>query len=188
MADLHEVVVDHVSEVVGRESVILQDDLVVDVLIVEHDLAVDDVAELSLALGDLHADDERLTVRLLLLDLVLAPVVHAEAVVLGLRVLLPADLNPHLLQPLRRAEARVGVPVLQQRVDELVVDRQSLALEVRTVGSESLVSLDLAFVFGLEARAWALVPRQARPLQHVHDVLGRARLWCGGCGRRWLRR
>ena len=66
----HQVVVDHAGKVVGRVAVILQDYLIVDLLVIKGDLAMDDVFEYCLTLGHLHPDYVRLTISFLLLDLI----------------------------------------------------------------------------------------------------------------------
>lgn len=55
---------------VGRVAIILHDDLVVDVFIVEHHLAVDDVLELCLAFGYFHSDDIALSSGFALFDFI----------------------------------------------------------------------------------------------------------------------
>lgn len=70
MADLHQVVIHHVGQMVGRVAIILHDDLVVDVFVVEHHLAVDDVFELCLAFGYFHSDDIALSSGFALFDFI----------------------------------------------------------------------------------------------------------------------
>ena len=61
IGDAHEVVVDDVGEVIGGEAVGLHEDLIVDVGVLEGDVAAEFVAEGRAAFeGDLHADDEGL--------------------------------------------------------------------------------------------------------------------------------
>ena len=164
MTYVHHVVVYYISQVVGGEAVVLQDDLVVDVFVVEDYLTMDDVFEGGLALGHLHADDVRLTIGLLFLDLILGQTVVAESIVLGLCVLLATDLNSHLLQPFCRAEARIGIAIFDQSVHELVIYCEALTLIVGAVGSLRPNTFGLACILSLIDAAWSLVPGQARPL------------------------
>ena len=55
---------------------------------------------------------------------------QAEPVILCLRILLPSDLNPHLLQPFRSAEAWVCISVLDKSINKFVVDGKSCTLEI----------------------------------------------------------
>lgn len=89
VADLHEVVVDDVGQVVGREPVVFHDDLVVDCAVVEDDLAMHDVLELSLSARHLHPHDETLPTSLALLDFFPGQL-EAGAVILRFGVLLAA--------------------------------------------------------------------------------------------------
>ena len=141
VTDLHEVVIHHICKVVRGEAIVLEDDLVINVLVIKDHLTVDDVLELGLTLGHLHPDDERFPIGLLLLDLLFGVVVQAEAIVLGLGVLLATDLDAHLLQTLCCAEARVGVTILQKSLNELVIDWYALALVVGAFWSVHFVTV-----------------------------------------------
>lgn len=170
MADVHREVVHDVGKVVRWEAIVFQDNLVIYIFVVEDDLPMNDVLERCLALRHLHSDDEGLAVRFLLFDLLFREVVQAEAVVLGLGVLLTTDLDSHFLKSLRCAEARVGIAVLDKRVDVLVVDVQALALVIGAVGTLGLTVLLIAFVSLLVEGARSLVPGHAGPLEHFNDV------------------
>ena len=141
MADLHQVVVHDVSEVVSRVPIVLQDDLVVNLFVIKDDFAMHDVLERRLALGYFHSNDVRFSVCFLFLDLLLRVIVQAESVILCLGIFLSANLDAHLLQSLRCAEAGISVTVFNKCVDELVVDRQSLALKVWTVRPHRLATI-----------------------------------------------
>ncbi len=61
VGDAHEVIVDDVGEVVGGEAIGLEQDLIVDVVVIEGDVAAEFVAEGGTGvLGDAEADGERL--------------------------------------------------------------------------------------------------------------------------------
>lgn len=122
---------------------------------------MNDVFKLGLALRHLHPNNERLAIRLLLLNLFLGVAEEAEAIILSLGVFLPADLDPHLLEALSCAEARVRISVLQQCVYELVVKRETMALEVWSVGSLSLETFVLALISLLCQAAGPFVPDEA---------------------------
>lgn len=164
MTYVHHVVVNNISQVVGGEAVVLQNDLVVNVFVVEDYLTMDDVFESGLALGHLHADNVGLAVGLLFFDLILGQTIVAKSIVLGLCVLLATDLNSHLLQPFCRAEARISIAIFDQSVHELVVDCEALTLIVWAVGSLRPNTQGLACILSLIYAAWSLIPGQTRPL------------------------
>jgi hypothetical protein len=113
MADLHKVVIHHVGQMVGRVAIILHDDLVVDVFVVEHYLAVDDVLELCLAFGYFHSDDIAFSSGFALFDFITLQLL-TRPIVLSLCILLAANFYSHLLQTFCCAEAAVGVACLNK--------------------------------------------------------------------------
>jgi hypothetical protein len=68
VADLHQMVVYNVCQVIGWVTIVLHDNLIVNVLVVEHNLAVNDVLKLSLTLRYFHPDDVALTTSLAFFD------------------------------------------------------------------------------------------------------------------------
>ena len=151
--DAHEVVVDHDGQVIGREAVGLEDDLVVRGGRV--DPAADDVLEAGLdVLGDQHAHDgpvgESRQRRALLAGLAVAQPVVAGGQ-LGLLLQLA-----HLGQALGRAPAVVRVAVRDELLDIRPVGVQPLALPVGRVGAADI---------------GALVVGQPQPGQRVEDLL-----------------
>ena len=153
VGDAHLVVVDDDGEVVGREPVALEDDLVVG-----HrggDPAADEVVEVELdVLGHEHAHHGRLVEARQQRPL-LARLAVAEPVVAGrqLELLL---LVAHLREPLAGAPALVGVALGEQPLDVGLVGVQALRLAVGGVGA---------------AHIRALVPGQPQPVQRVEDLL-----------------
>ena len=141
MAYLHGVVVHDVCEVVSWVPIVLQDDLVVNLFVIEDDLAMHDVPERRLALRHFHSNDVRFSVCFLFLNLLLSVVVQAESVVLCLRIFLSANLDAHLLQSLRCTETRVSITVFYECIDVFVVDWQSFALKVWTVRPHRLATI-----------------------------------------------
>jgi hypothetical protein len=113
MADLHEMIVYHVRQMIGRETVILHDDLIIDVLVVKNHLAVHDVLELRLTVRHLHSNDVTLAASLALLYNFFRQL-QAGPIVLGLRVLLTPELDSHFLQSFCGAEAAVSVACLSK--------------------------------------------------------------------------
>lgn len=112
VSDTHQVVVYYIGEVVGREAIILEDNLVVYNFVFKLNLTVNDVFELSVArVRDFHPNYVGLSVGLSLEDFFFR-FVHAESVILGLGVLSSSHLNSHVLQSFRGAEAWVRVSVL----------------------------------------------------------------------------
>ena len=97
---------------IGWVAVVLKNDLVIDVLILEDNLAVDDVFELSLSVRDFHPDDKRLVICFFLFDLLFGQT-QAESVIFGLGVLLSADFDSHFLKALGCAETGIGIAVFK---------------------------------------------------------------------------
>ena len=168
MTDFHEIVVDHIREVVGRKAVIFQDHLVVNFFVAKDDFTVNDVFESCLALRYLHPDDEGLPFRFFFFDLLLRESMQAVSVVLGLGVLLTAYLDSHLLETLSCAETGVRVSIFEECVDELVVDRESLTLIVRPIRSHCFLSLTLLARF--KNRSGPFFPVKPCPFQHPNYV------------------
>ena len=153
VGDAHLVVVDDDGQVVRREAVGLEDDLVVGVRRV--DLAADQVLEVGLdVVRDPHPH-HRIRAEPGQLLALLARLAQAEPVVAGRLLGLLLGLA-HLGQPLGGAPAVVGVAVGEQ------------ALDVRPVGLEPL---GLAVRRERAADVRALVPLQAEPAQGVEDLL-----------------
>ena len=95
----------------------------------------------------------------------------AKSIILGFSILLAAQLDPHLLESLCSAEAGVSIAVLNQSVDVLVVDAQSLTLEVGAERTLLWTAVKICLTFALVHRARSFVPGEASPLQHINDVL-----------------
>ncbi len=153
VADPHQVVVDHVRQVIGGEAVALQQDLVVHLGVVEAELSAQQVAHHALAVArHRQADDARLAGRRASVGLGRRerPAQPVVAEVLLLRLLL----LPERVEPLPRAEAAIRRPAPQQLVRVLAVDGAALAL---TVGSVR------------PAAVGALVPLQAEPAERLED-------------------
>jgi hypothetical protein len=153
VGDSHQVVVHHVREVVGREAVALQQDLVVHLGVVEAHLAAQEVSHHGLAAPrHREADDVRLAGRPPALGLVprQSPAAPVVAEVDLLRLLLLAQ----GVEPLPRAEARVGGAPADEPLRVLTVDLRSLALAVGRVGP---------------THVRPLVPPQAQPVQGLED-------------------
>jgi hypothetical protein len=155
VGDAHEVVVHHVGQVVGRETVGFQQHLVVDLAPVEGDGPAEFVGDGDVAsVRHGQADHVLLTGgpsgRSLLGRDAAAQTVVAELELLGLLV------RAELLEALAGAEARVGVAGGHQLLDMLAVDLRPLALAIRPLGT---------------ALVGALVPLQAQPSQGLVDHL-----------------
>jgi hypothetical protein len=149
VADAHEVVVDHVGEVVGREAVRLEQHLVVDLGGVEADRAAEQVVDLELTPGGhLESDDVLLAGRRPTAGIggVEAPAVAVVAELGLARALLLAQ----RLEPLARAEAGVGGAARHELTRVVAVDRGALALPVGRVRA---------------ADVRPLVPAEAEPAQ-----------------------
>jgi hypothetical protein len=151
--DAHEVIVDDVREVVGREAVGLDEDLVVELCGLELHLAAEAVLERDLARarhGEPH--DERLARGDA--GLALGDGAPAAQAVVAHEQPLSALLVAHGLEALGRAEAPVRRARRQQRLDVMLVDLGALALPVRPARP---------------ADVRALVPLQPHPVQRAQD-------------------
>ena len=126
MGYFHQVVIDHVGHVVGREPVCLDEHEVTEFVRLEGDLIAYAVVEgYGPGLGDAEPDDRNVGVSPglgLLLRYVPASTIVAR-VLLMLRLLVP-----HGFQALRRAVAMVGCTTVKQLLCVAVVDLQSLGL------------------------------------------------------------
>ena len=156
VADRHRVVVDDHREVVGREAVRLQEDLVFDRARLPLDAAVHEVVDRKRAfVRHLEAHDVGLGLRargrLGRRDVAAMPVVPGELVPC---FLLPPDLGEALLG----AEAEVRGALGDELGRVLLVEGQALRLDVRRVRP---------------AFARALVPGDAEPVQPVVDRVDR---------------
>ena len=118
-------VVDDVGEVVGRHAVALQEDLVLELFVLDRDVAVEHVEERRLTRErHLLADDVGVTVLEVLLDDLRCEVAAGTVVAAELagRVIL-----------VRVAEAVVGVARLDELLGVLLVEVHALALDVGAV-------------------------------------------------------
>ncbi len=151
--DLHGDVVDHDGEVVGDGAVGALHDEVADGVVLEGDVAAQDVVEDGAAFGHAHAQRVGLSGRLAALDLfrgqrpALARVHRVAAVGLRRRAL--------GFELIGAAEARVQVAALEQARDVLAVDAVALRLPIRSVRSR---------------HAGTLVPVQAHLLHRLDDL------------------
>jgi hypothetical protein len=57
MRNAHEMIINYICEVVGREPVILQDYLVVNHRVIKHYFTMDNILKRSLTLRDSHSND-----------------------------------------------------------------------------------------------------------------------------------
>jgi hypothetical protein len=153
VGDLHQVVVDHVGQVIGRKAVRLEQNLIVDLRVVELHLAAQPIDEHRLArAGHGHAHHERLAGRRPPLPL-LARAPAAEPVVADEQPLAPL-LVTNGLQPLGRAEAAIRAAAGHELGDLGGVDLRPLRL---TVGAERTADVG------------PLVPLQAHPVERAQD-------------------
>ena len=111
MTNLHKIVIDNGSKVIGWEAIIFQDDLIIYVFIVELNLSVNYILEMRNALRNLHPNDERLTVGFPLLNL-LCRQAFTSSVIFCLAKFLPRNLLPHLSETLSCAKARISISIL----------------------------------------------------------------------------
>lgn len=109
--DLHQMIVNDISKVVGGVAIRLNQDLVIEDIIVENDFPMHHVLPLADTTGDEHADHMRLSAGNPLFDFGLTQV-EAEAIVLGRLMLFSALLNSKLLQSISCAEALISLSFL----------------------------------------------------------------------------
>jgi len=153
MRDAHQVVIDHVGEVVGRHAVGLQQHLHVDLRPLEVDLPAQHVLHLAHALArHLHAHHVGLAGLEPCGDRGLA---EPQAMPVVARLLLGGGLlAAQCIQSLGGAEAAERVPVLQQVIGMLAVDLAALALAIRRVRP---------------AHIRAFIPFEPEPAQRFED-------------------
>ena len=158
MGNAHQVVVHDVRKVVGRHTVGLDQNLVVQLLDIDLDMTVDNIVKARhAALGDLLADDIRLA-RGQLGGNFLGGQVAAVAVVVGHFARSALGLV-HFVQALLGAEAVVGLARLDKLLGVLLEHTHALALHVGADGT---------------AHVGALVPGQAGSLERAVDDVGSA--------------
>ncbi len=138
VADLHQVVVDDHGEVIGGESVGLEQDLVVDIGVLEAHVTAHRVVPLGDALGHPQAHHTGRAARAFPCNLLLAA--EAAAVVtsrLGAGALRVA----HRREPRRRAGAPVRVAARDQPVGVRAIRGDAQRLDVRSMRAADLRSL-----------------------------------------------
>ena len=127
VGDVHEVVVDDIRKMVGGEAVGLHEDLVVDVEVVEGDVAAEFVAEGGLAFAwDLHADGEGFVFAEIRVDFGRRGGGRGR----GTWGELGGGLLLSRLPVLRRCKAPVGVAVLEKEIGVFAVDFGAFGLAV----------------------------------------------------------
>ena len=155
VADLHQMVIDDVGQMIRGEAVRFEQHLVVHVVVREGDGAAQLVAEGGLALyRNLEADDRRATLRLKSSNLrrgqlAVRPVVARRQLGGNLRL-------AHGVQLFGGLEAAVGVSGLEQQIDMLAVDLGAFGLAIRAKWATNVGTL---------------VPSQAEPAQRIEDHL-----------------
>jgi len=112
MRNAHQVIINNISEVIGRKPIILNNHLIVHYSVFKYHLAMHNVFELRFALWNLHANDIRFALSLLFSYLVCIVTLSTKAIVHRLCVFLTTNLHPHLCQTLSSAKTRVGIAVL----------------------------------------------------------------------------
>ena len=158
MGYFHEVVVDDVGQVVGRQAVGLEQDGVSDLGVGHGDVAADDIGDDRRTLQrGLEADGKGRPGRFAGGKLVRGQI--AAAPVIALIATSGFLGGATLFQLVGRAEAFVGVVVVQQPLRPLAVEVGALALDVGTMGA---------------ADAGAFVPVETHPAQGVDEGLRRA--------------
>ena len=156
VADLHQVVVHHIGQMIGRVAVGLEEHQVVQAGVVHGDVAVEYVMEGGLALqGDLEAHHRHDALGLVVGTLFGGQIATVAVVAKGWLAPTPL-LLPQLGQALRAAVAVVGMAGFDELASVLLVDVQPLGLEVGAVVAPHL---------------GPLVPLQAQPAQALHDVV-----------------
>ena len=123
MTDPHQRVINNICEVICRETIVFQDNLVIDHAIVKHNFAMDIIFEHSLSFRHLHSDHVGLSVCYFFLDLFLGIAMKTKPIVFGFCILLASNLDTHLFESLCGAEAMICISILNQSVNVFVVDR-----------------------------------------------------------------
>jgi hypothetical protein len=155
MGDLHQVVVNYVGQVIGGVAIRFKKHKIVYGIALEGDLAADKVLKfdppLKRGLEADHGGDA--------LSLKLCPLFFGEIATLAVvaRRLFPFHLLPsHLLEALRGAVAKVGIPLLHQALGYALIYLQALGLKIGAI---------------IPAHLWTLVPIQSQPPEAIEDRL-----------------
>ena len=125
MGDSHEIVVNHIRQMVGWVTISLHDDLVIYSVIVKDHLSMDQILVFSLSSWDQHPYDVWHPFFFLLLDLLFGQPV-AESIILSLRVFGIALKFAHLLQSFSCAKAVVCISIFEQSLCEFFIHLKSL--------------------------------------------------------------
>ena len=136
VGDAHQMVIDHVGEVVGGQTVALEQDLIVQRAVVHSDVAEDGIVESGAALGDALADDIGHTGGQLgghFLGAQVAAGVGSAVKFAGI-----------LLRLALLAEAVVGVAQLHQQLGILAVGVTALGLDIGGHGAAHIGTLVVA--------------------------------------------
>src|SRR6185503_3745159 len=146
--------------VVGRVAARAHHDPVLDLAVVELDVAADLVVEAGLARGHAEAQHRRLTGRPAARALGALEV--AAPAIVGRVLTRLAALRAQALEPLGRAEARVGRTALDELLDRGAIALHALRLAIGPEGAAhvgALVPLDPEPAQALQDRALVLRPR-----------------------------
>ena len=141
VGDLHEVIVHHIGEVVGRHAVALKEHLIVEQVRLHAHLATDEVVQHDgVEFGDLEADHIGFARREATIDFFLRQdqgilQVEAGGAAVGERAAGGFQLFATGFQLLRRVERVVGVTALDQLQGILPVDGLAFALSVGRMGT-----------------------------------------------------
>ena len=112
MRNFHQMIINHISKVIGWEPIIFDDYLVIHNLVFKLHFPMHQIPKLSLAFRHAHSDYKWLTVGFLLLDLICAKILQAKPIIHSFCVFLTTDLDSHLCKALRSTKTWVGIAIL----------------------------------------------------------------------------
>ena len=151
--DPHQVIVDDVGQVIGRKAIGLEQHLIVDGAVVDHDVAAQAVVKARLTgLGHGQADDVLVAARDALLRFGLRNV--AIATIVAGRLALGHTRAAHDFQLLGRGKARIRGAAVDQLLTVFLIDRRALGLPIWTAATLGV---------------GAFVPLQTQPAQRPHN-------------------
>jgi hypothetical protein len=145
MCDPHKIVINNICEMIGWETIVFYDNLVINYIIFKLDFPMNQVFELSFSFGYFHSNNERLLVCLFLSNLFCIVALDAKPIIHRLCIFLTAYLNSHLLESLSSTKAGICVTVLYTRyifnwkfllplIKSLQIYRRSLDALIKCMG------------------------------------------------------
>ena len=125
MSNSHQIVINHIREMISWVSITLHYDLVIYTIIIKNYFTVNQIFKFCFTLRDQHPNYVRFSTLYAFINFILRYTV-TESIIFSFLMLQTSLLSSHLLEPIGCAEAMVCMPILQECVNKLFVNTQSL--------------------------------------------------------------